>query len=136
LIKREKGAVKVIAQDSVPYISGKSYIFEVIAQGSALKVNIDGKPVFSVTDQTFKGGSVALYSSHNAGSIFDDILVEEIPTKAVLLWDNFNDGNFKGWLVFDEDASKEGPSAWSVRDGELVQNSNIGANNRGTFVLY
>jgi hypothetical protein len=136
LIKREKGVFKIIAQDSVPYIPRKTYAVEVIAQGSALKVNIDGKPVFSVTDQTFKSGSVALYSSHNKGSVFDDVLVEELPTKAVLVWDNFNDGNFKGWLVFDEAATPWGPSAWSVVNGELLQSSNIGSASFGTFVLY
>jgi hypothetical protein len=139
LIKRENGVFKVLAQDTVPYIAGKNYAVEIIAQGSSLKVNIDGKSAFSVTDQSFKVGAVALYSSHNQGSVFDDVLVEELPSKAVLLWDNFNDGNFTGWLVFDEAGTKWGPSTWSVANGELVQRSNIGSDatgNVGTLVLY
>ncbi len=139
LIKREKGVFKVIAKDSVPYVAGKNYAVEIIAQGSSLKVNIDGKPVFSAIDQSFKAGTVALFSSHNRGSFFDNLLVEELPTKAVLLWDDFNDSNFAGWIVFDEAGTIWGPSTWSVVNGELVQRSNIGSNatgNVGTFVLY
>jgi hypothetical protein len=139
LIKREKGVFKVLAQDTVPYAAGRNYVVEIIAQGSSLKVNIDGKSAFSVIDQSFKVGAVALYSSHNQGSVFDDVLVEELPSKAVLLWDNFNDGNFTGWLVFDEAGTNWGPSTWSVVNGELVQRSNIGSEatgNVGTLVLY
>jgi Domain of Unknown Function (DUF1080) len=139
LVKREKGVLKVLAKDSVPYIAGKNYQVEIIAQGSSLKVNVDGKPAFSVTDQSFKAGTVALYSSMNKGSVFDDVLVEELPTKAVLLWDDFNNGNFTGWTVFDEAGAGSGPSTWSVVKGELVQSSNIGSDaggKPGTFVLY
>jgi Domain of Unknown Function (DUF1080) len=139
LVKQEKGVFKVIAKDSVPYIPGRNYQVEVIAQGSSLKVNVDGKLAFSVTDQSFKTGTIALYSSHNKGSVFDDVLVEELPTKAVLLRDNFNDGNFTAWSVFDDAGTSWGPSAWSVVKGELVQNTNIGSNapgNVGTFILY
>lgn len=98
---------------------------EIIAQGNSLKVSVDGTPVFSVTDQSYKTGAVALWSSANQGSVFDDVLVEELPTKAVLLWDDFNNGNFTGWTIFDQPGVDNKPSAWSVVNGELVQNSNI-----------
>jgi hypothetical protein len=138
LIKRKNGVFEILAQDSVPYIPGKNYHVEIIAQGGSLKVNIDGKFAFSVTDQSFKVGAVALYSSHNQGSVFDDVLVEELPTKAVLLWDDFNDGKLAGWTIFDEAGAKSGPSAWSILKGELIQTSNIGtdATGVGTFALY
>jgi Domain of Unknown Function (DUF1080) len=132
LIKREKGVFKILAQDTVPYIAGKKYDVEIIAQGSSLKVNIDGKSAFSVTDQSFKNGAVALYSSHNQGSVFDDVLVQELPTKAVLLWDDFNNGDLTGWTVFDNPGENNTPSVWSVVTGELVQSANIAE----TFVLY
>lgn len=132
LIKREKGVSKVLAKDSAPYITGRNYQVEVTAQGNSLKVSIDGKSVFSVTDQSHKAGTVALWSSVNQGSVFDDVLVEELPTKAVLLWDDFNSGDFTGWTVFDNPGADNKPSAWSVVKGELVQNSNIPE----TFVLY
>jgi Domain of Unknown Function (DUF1080)/Fibronectin type III domain len=139
LMKREQGVFKLLAKDSVPYIAGRNYQVEVIAQGSSLKVKVDGKPAFSVTDQSFKTGTVALYSSMNKGSVFDDVLVEELPTEAVLLWDNFNNGDSIGWTIFDEAGAKSGPSVWSVVKGELVQSSNIGSDGTsgvGTFVMY
>jgi hypothetical protein len=131
LVKREKGVDKIIAQDSVSHIAGKNYSVEIVAQGSSLKVNIDGKYVFSVIDQSFKAGTIGLYSYWNKGSIFDDVLVEELPTKTVLLWDDFNNGNFTGWTIFDNPGEDNKPSAWSVVQGELVQSSNT-----TTFLLY
>ena len=104
-----------------------------------MKVNIDGKPVFSVTDETFKLGALALYSSYNQGSFFDDVLVEDLTTKAVLLWDDFNDAKLAGWKAFDDRGTTSGPSEWSVANGALVQGSNIGSDatgHPGTFLLY
>jgi hypothetical protein len=132
LTKRENGVSQVLAKDSVPYIAGKNYQVEVIALGNSLKVRVDGKTVFSVTDQSYKTGTVALWSSVNQGSVFDDVLVEELPTTAVLLWDDFNNGNFTGWTIFDQPGANNKPSAWTVVKGELVQNSNIPE----TFILY
>jgi Domain of Unknown Function (DUF1080) len=139
LIKRENGVFKVLAKDSVHYVGKRNYQLEIIAQGSSLKVNIDGKKVFSVTDKTFQTGTIALYSSHNKGTIFDNVFVEEISSKSVLLSDDFNNGNFAGWTVFEESGTSWGPSDWSVVKGELVQNSNIGSDatgNVGTLVIY
>lgn len=139
LVKREKGVSTVIAEDAVPYVTGQTYHVEVIAQGSSLKVNIDGKPVFSVGDQSFRSGTIALYSCYNQGSVFDDVLVEDLAAKVVLLWDDFSQAELTGWMVIDDALTNSGPSAWSVINGELIQNSNIGsdaAGHPGTFLLY
>jgi len=139
LWKREKGAFKLLAEDTVPYATNQTYSLEIIAQGTTLKVNIDGKSVFSVSDQSFKGGAVALYSSFNQSSFFDDLLVQDLLTNSTLLWDDFNDGNLTGWKVFDEAGTYAGPSVWSVANGALVQSSNIGSDatgKPGTFLLY
>jgi len=111
---------------------------QILAQGTALRVSIDGTTIFTVTDTSFDGGSVALYSWWNAGSVFDDILVEDLTTGAVLLWDNFNDGNLIGWTIIDGKGTTGGPSVWSIKNGALVQSSDIGSstNNIGTFALY
>lgn len=138
LVKRENGVFKIIAEDAVPYVSDHNYQVEIITQGSALKVNIDGKPVFSVDDQSFKTGTVALYSSKNHGSSFDDIHVVDLATGDPLLWDDFGNGKLTGWTVVD-DAVVGGPSAWSVAGGELAQASAIGSDESGrigTFTLY
>ncbi|MCP4598915.1 family 16 glycoside hydrolase, partial [Neptuniibacter sp.] len=76
LVKCKGGVFSVLAEDSVPYVTGKSYQVKIAAQGSLLQISIDGSPVFSVNDSTFSSGSIALYSWGNAGSYFDDILVE------------------------------------------------------------
>jgi hypothetical protein len=76
LVKCENGQFTILAQDSVPYVTGKNYQVKISAQGSLLQVSIDGSPVFSVNDGTFSSGTIALYSWGNSGSYFDDILVE------------------------------------------------------------
>ena len=139
LWKRENGVFKLLAADVVSYTPNQTYNLEVIAQGSTLKININGKAVFSVTDGTFPIGAVALYSSYNAGTFFDEVLVEDLTTKTTLLWDDFSDGNFSGWKVFDESGTNSGPSKWSVSKGTLVQSTNIGSDatgKPGTFLLY
>lgn len=139
LWKREKGVFTLLAQDAVPYVINQTYSVEIIAQGDTLKVNIDGKPIFSVSDRTFPIGSIALYSSRNQESFFDDVLVEDLDSKSTLLWSDFNDGKLTGWKAFDEAGTASGPSAWSVVNGALKQSSNIGSyatGHPGTFLLY
>ena len=139
LWKRQNGVFTLLASDAVPYIQNQTYNVEVVAQGTSLKVNINGQAVFSLTDSSFRVGAVALYSSSNQGSYFDDVLVEELTTKTVLLWDDFNDGSLAGWKVFDEVGATAGPSIWSIVNGALVQSTNIGSNatgNPGTYLLY
>jgi hypothetical protein len=60
LFKKVNGAFQVLAQDAVPYVTNQLYGVEIVAQGRTLKVNVDGKAVFAVTDSTFSAGSVAL----------------------------------------------------------------------------
>lgn len=139
LYKREKGVFKLLAEDAVGYNIQQTYAVEIIAEGSALKINIDGQPVFSITDATFRRGTVALYSAFNQNSYFEDVVVEDRTTKQVLLADNFNDGNLTGWKPIDEAGTYSGPSAWSVVNGTLMQSSNIGSDaygRPGTFLLY
>jgi hypothetical protein len=136
LIKREKGIFTLLAQDAVPYVINQTYKVEILVQGTALKVNVDGKSVFAVNDSSFNAGSVALYSSYNQGSYFDDVLVEDLTTNSVLLWDDFNDNNLTGWSAFDEAGTTAGPSNWAAINGVLVQSSNIGSASAGTFLLY
>lgn len=139
LMKRENGIFKVLAEDTVPYISGHNYLIELIAQGTTLQVNIDGKPVFSVSDQSLRNGTIALYSSRNQGSIFDDVSVVDVASGTVLLWDDFNRAALTGWTVVDDAGSSSEASKWSLVRGELVQASDTGSDafgRVGTFVLH
>jgi hypothetical protein len=79
LVKCENGQFTILAEDSVPYVTGKEYQVKISAQGSTLQVSIDGSPVFSANDSTFSSGTIALYSWGNTGSYFDDILVDGLP---------------------------------------------------------
>ena len=75
LVKCENGVFTVLAEDSDPYVIGKSYQLKIAAHGNTLQVSIDGSPVFSVIDNTFSSGTIALYCWGNTGSYFDDITV-------------------------------------------------------------
>jgi hypothetical protein len=138
LEKRVNGIFTNLAKDFVPYIEGRNYQMTIVAEGSKLQVLVDGQLVFSVSDSALNAGTVALYSKFNTGASFDNIMVEDLKTAGILLWDDFNDGDFYGWTILDE-TTNEGPSIWSVKDGVLVQTSNIGVNDAaksGTIALY
>ena len=124
LVKRENGLFTVLAEDAVQYVPRQTYQVEIVAQGTTLEVSIDGVLIFSVTDTSSADGTIALYSWANDGSYFDDILVEDLSTGAVLLSSDFNGGDFSDWTIVDE-GDKTGPSVWSAATGTLVQGSNI-----------
>jgi hypothetical protein len=124
LIKRQGGVFKLLAKDTVPYVTGQAYQVQIVARGTTLEVWIDGVKIFSVTDTSFSKGTIALYTSANQGSYFDDVVVKELATGIVLLSDNFNDGNSTDWTIVD-DGNSGGSSKWSVANGVLVQKSNI-----------
>ena len=135
--KRVNGVFTSIAHDAVPYVTGQTYQVEIVANKAALQVLVNGASVFSVNDSTFSGGTVALYSRFNSTSIFDDVMVQDLLTKTVLLWDDFNDGNLHAWTIIDDDGTRSGPSEWSVSNGALVETSNIGSDSQlGTFAVY
>jgi hypothetical protein len=139
LLKKENGVFTTLAEDAVPYTTNQSYKIEIVAQGSTMTVNIDGKPIFATTDTSFATGSIAFYSSYNQGAKFDNLLVEDLINKTVLLSTGFGSSSLAGWTIVDEGGTTEGPSAWKVINGALVQSSNIGSDANGypgTFLLY
>lgn len=138
LEKRQNGVFKMLAEDAVPYVRNQEYSLEILVKGSTIQVQIDGDLIFSVADASIKSGSVALYSWLNRGSIFDDVLVEDL-TGRVLLFDDFNDGNLANWTVLDEVSATSERSAWSIQNGVAVQSSNVGSRTvgqLGSFALY
>jgi hypothetical protein len=138
LEKRVNGTFTRLAKDIVPFVQGRNYQMTIVAEGSKLQVLVDGQLVFSVSDSALNAGTVALYSRFNSSAIFDNIMVEDLRTAGIFLWDDFNDGDLYGWTILDE-TTNNGPSAWSVKDGALVQSSNIGesdAARSGTIALY
>jgi hypothetical protein len=135
LEKRVNGTFTTLAEDSVPHVMGKNYQVSIVAQSDKLQVLVDNQLVFSVTDSSLTSGTLALYARWNSGANFDNVLVEDLKNNDLLLWDDFNDGDFKGWTVMDETTSSQ-PSVWSVNTGVLTQSTNFGAANGGTVALY
>jgi hypothetical protein len=138
LEKKQTGKFQVLSEDAVPYARNQVYLVEILAKGATLQVHIDGKPIFSDTDASIKSGSIGLYSWLNRGSLFDDVLVEDLKTGQTLLFDDFKDGNLAGWTLFDEAVGGERP-VWKVTNGMAMQSSNVGSRatgQPGSFALY
>jgi len=76
LVKKQNGLFTLLAEDRVPYVTDQTYQIEVVAQDTKLEVSIDGMLIFSVIDNSFASGTIALYTWGNAGGHFDDLVVE------------------------------------------------------------
>lgn len=72
----------VLGSDTVPYQEGRWYHVEIRAEGSRLRVFVDGELIFDVTDTTFASGRIGVYSYYNDVSYFDDILVTRLNNMA------------------------------------------------------
>jgi hypothetical protein len=139
LEKCQDGVFTVLAEDIKGYVTGQNYHLVIVAKDTTLEVRLNGALIFSARDSSFSGGTIALYSNSNQGSSFDDVLVEDLATGAVLLQHDFNDGTSTGWTIVDDKSATQGPSAWSAQSGAFVQTSNIGSNSVnavGTYALY
>jgi hypothetical protein len=49
-VKYQNGQFALLAEDSDPYVTGRNYQLEIVAQGSILQVYIDGSSVFTVNE--------------------------------------------------------------------------------------
>jgi|GEM_PF-4007402 len=75
LVKNMGGVFTVLAEDSVPYLQMQNYHITIKVIGSLITVLVDGQEVFSVEDDSFDAGSVAMYSCGNAGVFYDNIAI-------------------------------------------------------------
>ena len=76
LVRCQNGRFTELAHDAVRYEKGRTYQVAIKAHGPLLEVRIDGQEVFSVVDMALSGGTIALYSCENQGSVFDNIVGE------------------------------------------------------------
>jgi hypothetical protein len=129
-----EGVFKTLAQSPAANVAGQTYRLEIVAQGPSIKVIMDGQTIFSIVDSTFTEGTIGLYSRHDGGGAFDDLLVEELSTGQTLLSDNFNDRDYRGWSIIDE-AGESGSSRWSAISGALVARGTQ-SNGLGTYALF
>jgi hypothetical protein len=143
VVKCEHGVFTLLATDATLDISGPPYELTIVADGMSLEMWINGRQLFSIADAQFPQGTIALYGSGRGANVFDNILVEDLATADVLLWDDFTDGVIRGW-TFVNDAPGKAASVWTVEAGMLVQRSAPDAGQddpadlaqRGTFALY
>jgi hypothetical protein len=141
--KQENGVFILLAEDTSLSAPMQSYELTVVIADEALEIWINDALIFSVTDDSFLSGSIALYTFGKGDNYFDNILVEDLDTDSVLLWDDFNNGMFTDWMIVDEGVMR-GLAKWSAEHGVLVQRADFDAESadgsdltqHGTFALY
>ncbi len=78
-LERVTGATTtILAQNTVPYRPGDFYHLEVRAEGSRLRVYVDGQLIFDLQDTFYASGGVGLYTNDNDEAFFDDLLVTRL----------------------------------------------------------
>jgi len=75
LTKHRNGAVTLLAEDNIAYVSGITYQLSIQATGHSIQVSINGKSIFSTQDGSFSSGSIALYNWANRDGSFDNVEV-------------------------------------------------------------
>lgn len=76
LVKKENGIFSLLDEDYISYVPGQDFQVEIRAQGSYLKIFIDGELIFSGFDNSLSWGTITFYCWGNSGTYFDDITVE------------------------------------------------------------
>jgi hypothetical protein len=143
LEKQENGVFMLLAEDTSLSTPMQPYELTVVAADEALQIWINDALIFSITDDSLLSGSIALYAAGMGENYFDNILVEDLDTDSVLLWDDFNNSMFADWMIVDEGMMVDS-SEWSAEAGVLVQRADLDAEivdrsdlaHHGTFALY
>ena len=76
LVKKYNGQATVLYTNRLAYVVGRNYKIDIVASGATLQVFIDNVLVLQTTDSSLSSGSIALYSWANAGTYFDNIVVQ------------------------------------------------------------
>ena len=75
LVKCVDGQFTLLAQDSVPYSTGRDYTVRIETAADQILVFVDGKQIFNVRDGSLGTGTIGMYCWGNQGSCFDDVSV-------------------------------------------------------------
>jgi hypothetical protein len=79
LTKVRNGTWTTLWSDGTAYELNRTYVLEVIANGSTITVKLDGAQLWSGTDSNaLTTGTVAMYSWRNTDARFDNILVRNL----------------------------------------------------------
>jgi hypothetical protein len=141
LLRKVGGQETILAQDTVAYEVGDTYLVEIEVTGTQVEAYLDGVLLFSLDDESHPVGTIGLQTDATPGSRFDDVRVVE-PSCAepeALLMEDFGGGTLAGWTVVDV-GTHEPPSAWSVSGGWALQTRNIwghpSGGTGGTYLVY
>ncbi|UCG49729.1 MAG: DUF1080 domain-containing protein [Phycisphaerales bacterium] len=141
LVKKQNGVFTLLAQDNVPYVTGRTYRLSVVACGPAIHVAIDDALIFCVRDSSLASGTIALYTWANAGGYFDNVKVNHVlPCSFTETFDDCLTWS-SDWAIMDQGATGA-PSVWSCAAGRIIQTSNIFGGDPdaidmpGTYALY
>ena len=72
LVRRLHGRYTLLAQDRVTYAANTWYSLRVVAVGSRLRIAVNGRAVFDVTDGTLTHGRIGMYT-WGCPTTFDDV---------------------------------------------------------------
>ena len=124
------GVATVLAQDNGLVAPNQPYLAVIEAIGSAIKVWVDGAPIFDVDDPgSPSAGTVALHCSGAPGAIFSDVRVHDLSTAAKSAYGfSFTTSRFVNFLhhlhSHDDDAwpglCKLTPADFAAAAGEAV----------------
>ena len=141
LVKKENGIFTLLAQDDVPYVTGRTYKLSVVACGPAIHVSIDNALIFCVRDSSHASGTIAMYSWANTAAYFDNVAVNHVlPCSLTETFDDCLTWR-SDWAIMDEGVTGA-PSIWSCAAGRMIQSSNIYSGGAiaidmpGTYALY
>jgi hypothetical protein len=135
----QNGVVTTLASALSPYVTGRWYALELVAQGSHLEVWIDGVRTLQANDAAFARGTLALFSNANTNTIFDDVIVRPAEVAASsspwqrLMSEDFQDYNATGWQVTDVGPSSAGASYWTSGGLYYESRNNYSATGVGTL---
>lgn len=73
------GTRTTLWEDTGAYQLNRTYVLEVVANGSTVTVKLDGVQLWSGTDaNALTSGTIALYSWQNTGAEFDNVLLRNL----------------------------------------------------------
>ena len=124
LIKRVNGQVSRLAGQALSLKQDQSYELTLRAVGSQIYGQLDGTPLFTVTDRDLSVGRVGLYCRANAAAHFERVVVADHTRR------------LGRWTIYDE-GDLDGPSVWRWGGRVLAQTSNIhssAADGLGTYI--
>ena len=102
LTKVRNGTWTSLWSDTTAYQLNRTYVLEIIANGSNITVKLDGVQLWSGNDtNTLTTGTVAMYSWMNTGAQFDNVLVRNlsVPFSSVApSAPSFGEGLFDGFI--------------------------------------